>query len=511
MNPTVKGSFHLKLGTRLIPGERGGIVFRLKPLRALRVNASAFDLLLRCGNGLSLDDKCIDNSAQLESTLRLLDRLCQAGLLEWRPPHDAFEPFVSIVVAVCNRASEIGSCIESLLSLNYCRLKYEIIVVDDASEDDTASVVSRYPVKLIIQEQNLGQSAARNVGVTAARGEIVAFVDSDCIAESEWLRELVPFFQDSRNALVGGYVASYFQESVLDRYEAAKSPLNMGEDMLTGYGEESDFYVPACNMLVRRDAYLQSGGLNENLRVGEDVDFCWKLKENGYRLVYIPKGRVRHKHRNRFAQTFKRRFEYGTSEAALYNRHKAICKHYPLQPGCMAIFFLCAWGLLVRQPLFALAAAPIFFYDVVSKKRLYEKQIGTPLTFSIVSGATVTRHFELLYYLSSHLIRYYLVLMIVLGLVFKPIMPVVVALVLLPSISEFFRKKPRLSLPAFLILFLTDQTSYQAGVFWGCVKQRTFRSYRLLFVTSGPTNRTSILGKISAILGTAEKSSVISR
>jgi mycofactocin system glycosyltransferase len=511
MNPTVKGSFHLKLGTRLIPGERGGIVFRLKPLRALRVNASAFDLLLRCGNGLSLDDKCFDNSTQLESALRLLDRLCQTGLLEWRPPHGAFDPFVSIVVAVCNRAGEIGSCIESLLSLNYPRLKYEIIVVDDASEDGTFTVASQYDVKVIRQEQNLGQSAARNVGVTEARGEIVAFIDSDCIAESEWLRELVPFFQDSRNALVGGYVASYFRDSVLDRYEAAKSPLNMGEDMLTGCGEESDFYVPTCNMLVRRDAYLQTGGLNENLRVGEDVDFCWKLKENGYRLVYLPKGRVRHKHRNRFAQTFKRRFEYGTSEPDLYARHKAIYKHYPLQPGSMAIFFLCAWGLLVRQPLFALAAAPIFLCDVISKQRLYGKLIGIPLTFNIVLRATARRHLELLYHLSSHLIRYYLVLMILLGLVFIPIIPVVVALILLPSISEFFRKKPRLSFPAFLILFLTDQASYQAGVFWGCVKQRSFRSLRLVFATSGPTRRTSILGKIRAILGAAEKSPVISR
>jgi mycofactocin system glycosyltransferase len=511
MNPTVKGSFHLKLGTRLIPGEGGGIVFRLRPLRALRVNSSAFDLLLRCGNGLSLDDKCFDNSELLESALSLLDRLCQAGLLEWKPPHGAIEPFVSIVVAVCNRAGEIGSCIESLLNLNYPRSKYEIIVVDDASEDDTPSVVSRYGVKLIMQEQNLGQSAARNIGVAEARGEIVAFIDSDCIAESGWLRELVPCFQDARNALVGGYVAPYFLDSVLDRYEAAKSPLNMGEDVLTGSGEESDFYVPTCNMLVRRDVYLQTGGLNENLRVGEDVDFCWKLKEKGYRLIYFPQGRVRHKHRNRFAQTFKRRFDYGTSEPVLYARHKAMYKHYPLQPACMAIFFLCAWGLLVRQPLFALAAAPIFLCNVLSKKRLYERQIGMPLTFKIVLGATVARYFDLLYFLSSYLIRYYLVLMIILALLFMPIIPVVAAVVLLPSISEFFRKRPRLCFPAFLILFLTDQASYQAGVFWGCVKQKSFRTYRLVFVTSVPTSRTRVLRKIRAILGTTQNSPVISR
>jgi len=511
MNPTVKGSFYLKPGVTLIPRETGGIVFRSKPLRALRINASAFDLVRRCEKGLSLDDECFRTSVPLKSPLSLFDRLCQAGLLEWKPPDEVFEPFVSIIVAVYNRADQIDSCIESLLGLDYPRSRYEIIVVDDASEDGTPEVVSQYDVNLVVLEQNGGQSAARNAGVAVAKGEIVAFVDSDCIAEAGWLRELLPYFQDSRNALVGGYVASFYQESFLDKYEEAKSPLNMGEDLLTGFGEESDFYVPTCNMLVNKEAYLRVGGLDKDLRVGEDVDFCWKLKEEGFRLVYVPKGRVRHKHRNRFVEVCKRRFDYGTSEPVLYARHAAIYKHYPWQSSCMAVFLLGALGLLLRQPLVAPIAALIFLRDVISKKRFYEKQIGIPIEFKAVLSATATRYYELLFHLTHHMVRYYVILMgLIVGL-FPPVIPVVAALVLVPSINEFVRKKPRLFFPVFLFLFLVEQACYQTGVFWGCIKQGSFRTYRLVFVTSGQARPANILRRIKAIFTKTENSPVASR
>ncbi|MGB6067203.1 MAG: mycofactocin biosynthesis glycosyltransferase MftF [Desulfomonilaceae bacterium] len=510
MNPLAKAGFSLSPETSLIPGHEGGIVFRPRPLRALRVNAPAFDLLRKCSNDQSLNDDGLDISVRLESTLSFFDRLYQAGLLEWKPPDGDFEPSVSIVVAAYNRSDEIGSCIESLMSLNYPRLKYEVIVVDDASEDDTCSVVSRYDVKLIRLDRNQGQSAARNAGVTEARGEIIAFIDSDCIAEPGWLRELVPYFQDSRNALVGGYVATYYRDSVLDRYEEVKSPLNMGRDTLIGTGEESDFYVPTCNMLVRRDVFLRAGGLNESLRVGEDVDFCWKLKEKGCRLVYAPYGTVRHKHRSRFSDAFKRRFDYGTSEPVLYSRHKAISKHYPWQPTCMAVFFLCGLGLLSGQPLTAPAGAACFLWDVFCKSRRYRKHIGIAVKFGTVLRASAVRHFDLAYHLTRHLIRYHLILMTLIAFMLPTTVPVFVAIVLLPVFTEFFKKKPSLSFPMFLVLFLTEQVSYQAGVFWGCLREKSFRPYRLV-LTRGTRRRKPAFSTKLKQLGKVRNSPVISR
>lgn len=400
----------------------------------------------------------------------------------WEPPDEIDLPFVSIIVAVYNRAHEIGPCLESLTGLDYPATKREIIVVDDGSTDETPAIAARFDVKLIVGEKNRGQSAARNVGVTAAGGDIVAFTDSDCIADPGWLRDLVPYFEDSRNVLVGGYVASYFTQSRLDRYEEVKSPLCMGERTVVGYGAASDFYVPTCNLLVKKEAYVRVGGLNEGQRVGEDVDLCWKLKEAGFRLVYVPKGRVRHKHRNRFLQTFSRRFDYGTSEPLLHRKHPQSGKRYPWNSATMAILGLCASVLLLGTLLPLGLALIVLIADTLSRKRRYQRQIRIALPLKDIFKSTVETHFQLIYYLTSHLARYHLVTMMVSALVFKPLVPLLIAAVIVPSASEFVTKRPRLSYPLFLFFYLAEQLSYQLGVLHGSIAEKAFTSYRIAFI-----------------------------
>jgi mycofactocin glycosyltransferase len=203
-----------------------------------------------------------------------LDTLCQAQILEWEPPAEKYEPFVSIVIPVYNRSHDLYCCLESLKTLDYPQSKLQVIVVDDASTDNSASVAREFNAKVIAQPYNQGQSAARNRGVKEASGEIVAFIDSDCIADPQWLKDLLPYFQDQRFVLVGGFVDSYYQNSMLDRYESVKSALNMGKEKVVGVGNNAVFYVPTCNVLIRKDVYLKNGGLDESMRVGEDVDFA---------------------------------------------------------------------------------------------------------------------------------------------------------------------------------------------------------------------------------------------
>jgi len=494
----INGRFTFKSGVRLIEDATGGVILREAPLRALRVNTSAFAILQRCRQGFSFQDA---NSAVTglagKSVVTLLDRLCQTGLLEWTPPDDHYEPFVSVIVAVYNRAHEIGACLESLLALDYSPSKLEIIVVDDGSNDDTRDVVSGYDVKLITQPENRGQSAARNRGVNMARGEIVAFVDSDCIADPGWLKGLVPYFQDGRNVLVGGYVASFYHESLLDRYEEVKSPLNMGEETVVGAGAGSDFYVPTCNMLVRRDKYVQVGGLDEQMRVGEDVDLCWRLKEHGYRLVYVPKGVVRHKHRNQILEGFKRRFQYGESEPVLYLTHGSIAKHYPWQPVCMIVLGACIAALVTQQVLFLPAIALVLLADSLLRKNRYERQMNVTLTLWQILRATLEKHFQLSYHLCHHVVRYYLLVMGVLAIIVPQIAPAVAGLILFPSLAQYFQKKPRLNFGAFLFFFLAEQAFYQAGVFWACLNLRSFRPYRLVFTGVRDGARNAVVCKAS--------------
>src|SRR5947208_10879097 len=110
------------------------------------------------------------------------------------PPSD---PFVSIVVPTRNRMGLLRSCLESLLSQDYPVDRYEIIIVDDGSRDETAAVVSEFarrsivpPVRLVAQPPR-GLNAARNTGITAARGDPICFVDDDVEAPKGWLSAMV--------------------------------------------------------------------------------------------------------------------------------------------------------------------------------------------------------------------------------------------------------------------------------------------------------------------------------
>jgi glycosyltransferase involved in cell wall biosynthesis len=102
-------------------------------------------------------------------------------------------PFISVVVPVRNGEAMIGDCIESILACDYPGERHEVLVVDNASTDRTPEVVSEHPVRLLNEPQR-GVSFARNRGIAESSGEILAFIDGDCLADPSWLRELArPF------------------------------------------------------------------------------------------------------------------------------------------------------------------------------------------------------------------------------------------------------------------------------------------------------------------------------
>ena len=474
------GRFYLKEGIRLVHGAKDGLVLQLVPLRVIRVNTAAMDILEKCRTGFSLQIEA--GEAQLEAMLSLCDTLYDAEILDWiPPPDDPYEPVVSIIVPVFNRAGEIGACIESLQSLNYPESKREIIVVDDASRDHTAAVVRSYNVKLIIQPRNMGQSAARNAGALASKGDIIAFIDSDCIADRNWLRELLPYFHDPRLALIGGFVEAFFRESSLDRYEKVHSPLNMGSRRVVGKGKRSVFYVPTCNMLIKKDVYSQAGGLDEQLRVGEDVDFCWKLMSMDYRLMYVPKGRINHKQRNRFYQCFRRRFDYGTSEAVLYDKYRHLSKQFPLHWEGIFVLLIVLTGMTTRSVILLLSALGFLLVEPIYQKIRFKGKFVVMIQLSDILKATLKHHLMLAYHFGHHLTRYYLLPVMIVSILIPQAAPPLMGMVTLAVIVEFLQKKPRLSFFMFAFLFCMEQLFYQAGVFRGCLKQGSFRLYRISF------------------------------
>src|SRR3990170_3006911 len=96
-------------------------------------------------------------------------------------------PKISVIVPVYNDAQRIGKCIESLLQQTYPHEKYEVIIIDNGSTDETREVIKKYPVKLLIEDKIQSSYAARNKGIKNAKGEVIAFTDSDCIPGNDWI------------------------------------------------------------------------------------------------------------------------------------------------------------------------------------------------------------------------------------------------------------------------------------------------------------------------------------
>ena len=408
----------------------------------------------------------------------LLDKLMIKGLLiKDEIIETQTTPSISIIIPVKNRPQDIQECLASLASLDYPKDKVEIIVVNDGSTDSTSKVIQTFDIKAIHLTQSIGASACRNLAAREANGEFLGFTDSDCVPHPHWLKELSPYLNDERVGVVGGYVSNFYNRSLLDRYEAVKSSLNMGPSPYrVENGKSSTAYVPSCNLIIRKKAFSEAGGFQEDLHVGEDVDLCWRTRKLGYHLLYVPRGEVKHKHRNDLLQMLKRRFDYGTSEALLYLRHKDKRKML-YSPAFYSIFygFICM-GIIVRYPIFFVIGLAIFGFDFWRKATKIRKT-GLRLRSSKVVFSVLRTHLSFSYHLSSYLVRYYLVFLIPLSLVYPNLWVFILFLLVFSAIVDFSIKRPAIHFFSFLLFYTLDQLAYQTGVFWGCIKKNNFMPY----------------------------------
>lgn len=215
-------------------------------------------------------------------------------------------PTVSVIVPVYNDQANIAKLIESLLAQDYPAEHLEIIIVDNNSSDGTRDAVARYPVKLL-QETNIQNSyAARNKGVRSATGEVLAFIDSDCEAGPQWVRQGVATLHSAPADLVGGKVEFFSCGNMTDaqiydsimhfRFESTIRDRNA-----TGAG----------NLFVRRGVFDKVGLFAGHVKSGGDFIWTSKAVRAGFALAYSPKAVVRHSAR-RLSGLLEKRFRIGT-------------------------------------------------------------------------------------------------------------------------------------------------------------------------------------------------------
>ncbi len=167
---------------------------------------------------------------------------------------------VSIVIPIKNRAYFLGDLIKNLSNLKYPR--YEIIIVDDGSEDNTKEELKKYPIRFISLEKSIGSGKARNLGIKNARYEIIALTDSDCFVSSTWLKDLVPYLE--RYDVVGGKI------TYLNKEERKLNPTNSDTEIEIKNNSPVNF-LNTSNMVLKKEIISFTGGfLNYRL---EDLEF----------------------------------------------------------------------------------------------------------------------------------------------------------------------------------------------------------------------------------------------
>lgn len=255
----------------------------------------------------------VDRDRQAKPALAAVSRAFAEA--PFTPEAKAAWPKVSVVVCAYNASDTIEDTLQSLGKLTYP--DYEVIVINDGSRDRTGEIAHSYPVRTI-DIPNGGLSAARNLGLAHATGEIVAYTDADVRVDPDWLTYLVqPIVQDGFQGSGGPNVIPADDPWVAQC--VARAPGGPTHVLLDDRVAE---HVPGCNMAFRRAELLSIGGFNPAyLRAGDDVDVCWRLQARGYRIGFAPSALVWHHHRSSVKAYWRQQVGYGEGETWLDAHH----------------------------------------------------------------------------------------------------------------------------------------------------------------------------------------------
>ena len=256
---------------------------------------------------------------------RLAGRLIDAGVIHPQPDPAMGPPpaEVTVVVPVLDDPSGLSRMLAALADGPAGRGVGSVIVVDDGSADPgaIAAAARRHGAALAARSANGGPGAARNTGLADVTTPLTVFADADAVVSTASLRALLAHFADPQVVAAAPRVRSETGPSLLARYEAGFSPLDMGASASPVGPDRRVRYVPATVLAVRTEAARSVGGFDERLRLGEDVDFVWRLVQLGHAVRYEPGAAAAHPPRDGWRALLRQRRRYGTSAAPVGARH----------------------------------------------------------------------------------------------------------------------------------------------------------------------------------------------
>ncbi len=196
--------------------------------------------------------------------------------------------FVSVILPVYNDSMRLNKCLSALENQTYCKEQYEVVVIDNNSTEDLHSLVAQFRQAHYVFEPVLGSYAARNKGMSISKGEVLAFIDSDCLPQPHWLQEGIIALKENAAALAGGKVTFTFS--------SAKGPAEI-YDSVTNMQIEENIRSRRVSKTANLFAYkyvFDSVGLFPQVKSGGDVIWTKRATDADFKLVYAPNAEVFH-------------------------------------------------------------------------------------------------------------------------------------------------------------------------------------------------------------------------
>jgi len=254
---------------------------------------------------------------------------------------EGFLPIVSVVIPVYNGETDLPDLIECLRSQTYPPHRVEYLLVDNKSRDRTSTILqtaasnppsvppllrggskkgsnNQITIRNLSENKIQSSYAARNQGIRASTGEIIAFTDADCRPESQWLQNLVKPFADLEIGISCGEILALPGNTLLEKHAARDNTLSQKHTLAHPFCP----YGQTANLAVRRQILARVGLFRPYLTSGGDADLCWRiLRETSYKIYFAENAIARHRHRSTMKQLQSQWYRYGESNKYLHELH----------------------------------------------------------------------------------------------------------------------------------------------------------------------------------------------
>ena len=266
-----------------------------------------------------------------------------------------YQPFVTILIPVRNVAKYIKDCLDALMGQDYPEDKYEILILDNNSQDGTQEIVLGYGERVkLIQCGVHSPSKKYNQILNKVKGEVIGLVDGDANVARDWLKKVIEPLKQEEVAGAGGVILTQNKEKLVSRligYELRDRYERMPKEIKR---------MASMHIVYKKDVLLKIGGFDEKLKTGYDCELGWRINDAGYKIIFVPEAVVYHHHRDNLLAYWKQQYEYGQFALIRYFRKPKMIK------GDQIASF---W--LISQPLFYLAFIILLILSFLLKFSFY--------------------------------------------------------------------------------------------------------------------------------------------